>query len=71
VKSQVIMEPVRISQKLMSDPGVDPAFVDQAIGYVLSQIDRNLQSFTRLFPASASKQLVYPACENIDWTTGF
>lgn len=43
----------------------------QAIGYILKKIDQNLESFTEQFPAPASKNHVYPAVENVHWTSSF
>lgn len=44
---------------------------DQAIEYVLRQIDRNLEPFARQFPAPASVNLIYPAIGNTEWTSSF
>jgi unsaturated chondroitin disaccharide hydrolase len=45
--------------------------LDQAIDFVLKQIDRKLETFTRHFPKPASRGLRYEGGENVHWTTGF
>src|SRR5258708_3051357 len=45
--------------------------VDGAIGRVLERIDRSLPAFIDCFPAPSSKQGIYPAIGNVEWTNGF
>ncbi|WP_256256497.1 glycoside hydrolase family 88 protein [Paenibacillus sp. BC26] len=51
--------------------GIDRAFIEEAIQYVLSQIDRNMLTFTDTFPSPASVDHRYEEWENIEWTPGF
>jgi unsaturated chondroitin disaccharide hydrolase len=46
-------------------------FFEQAAGFVLEKIDSNLERFTDLYPAPASEGHIYPAIENIEWTSSF
>lgn len=42
-----------------------------SVEYCLNQIERGLETFTNRYPADASINGIYPAVENIGWTTGF
>lgn len=44
---------------------------EQAINYVLRQLDRSLDVFTDQFPAPASVNQIYPAIGNTEWTSSF
>lgn len=46
-------------------------FCETAIAYVLKKIDQSLDVFVDTFPAPASQHLVYPAIDNVEWTTSF
>lgn len=46
-------------------------YVEKEIAFILKKIDENLEAFTYKFPASASKNNIYPAIENTDWTSSF
>lgn len=52
-------------------PEVTKEFIKEAIGFVLEKIDGKLESFTDKFPAPASKNNVYEAIDNTDWTSCF
>lgn len=43
----------------------------KAMDFVVLKAREGLSEFTDKFPAAASKNLIYPATENIGWTTGF
>ncbi|WP_284645888.1 glycoside hydrolase family 88 protein [Paenibacillus silviterrae] len=49
----------------------DRAYYEQAAQYVLKQIDRSLAVFRDTYPAPASTNNVYPAIDNIEWTSSF
>ena len=67
VKDEGLNHPEKYSYKLV----ITKAFCEQAIQYILKKIDLNLETFTHKFPASASRNLVYPAIDNTDWTSSF
>lgn len=50
---------------------LDRAFCDRAIDYILFKIDHNLTEFAEKFPAPASKNNIYPALDNVEWTSSF
>lgn len=52
-------------------PKVDRVFCERAAAFALSQIDRNLREFAEKYPAPASKDLIYPAIDNVEWTSSF
>lgn len=43
----------------------------KAIDFILKKIDENLDTFTYKFPAAASINNVYPAIDNVCWTSSF
>jgi unsaturated chondroitin disaccharide hydrolase len=45
--------------------------LEQAISFVLKQIDRKLEAFTHAFPGPTTTSLQYEAGDNVHWTTGF
>jgi rhamnogalacturonyl hydrolase YesR len=49
----------------------DHALLARAIEQALASIDRNLQHFGDDFPAPSSKNSIYPAIGNVEWTNGF
>lgn len=52
-------------------PPVSAEFCRQAIQQALKKIDANLIPFRDKFPAPASQRLVYPAIDNVEWTSSF
>ncbi|MBD0380895.1 glycoside hydrolase family 88 protein [Paenibacillus sedimenti] len=52
-------------------PFIDQAYCQTAIKHVLQKIDENLDIFTYKYPAPASVNLVYPAIDNVQWTSSF
>lgn len=46
-------------------------FCENAIAYILQRIDNNLDLFRDKFPAPASRNHIYPAVENVEWTSSF
>ncbi|WP_240633268.1 glycoside hydrolase family 88 protein [Paenibacillus montanisoli] len=52
-------------------PVIDRAFCEEAIQYVLSQIDRNMPTFRDTFPSPASVNNRYEEWGNVEWTPGF
>jgi unsaturated chondroitin disaccharide hydrolase len=67
VKFEVIKDLDRYSSKV----DFTKEEVKTAIDFVLKKIDENLEEFTYKFPAPASKNNVYEAIDNIDWTSCF
>lgn len=57
--------------KYQSFGGIDPSEIKAAIDFVIKKIDENLESFTEKFPAPASKNNIYEAIDNTDWTSCF
>jgi unsaturated chondroitin disaccharide hydrolase len=51
--------------------GVDKAAIDRAIDRALDAVDRNLAHFGDAFPMPSSKNGVYAAMDNTEWTNGF
>ncbi len=66
VKSETILRPERFE----AAPEVGDR-LEQAIRGALRAIDRNLPRFTERFPAPASVHNVYPAMDNVEWTSSF
>jgi Glycosyl Hydrolase Family 88. len=68
---EIALEPLCMGPWMEEGDALDPAFIERSIRFVLDKIDANLATFTHQFPAAASRDLVYPATENKDWTTSF
>ncbi|AFH61129.1 glycoside hydrolase family 88 protein [Paenibacillus caseinilyticus] len=54
-----------------NDPSPTRADFEKAARFVLEVIDRNLPVFRDTYPAPASEGDVYPAIDNIEWTSSF
>jgi unsaturated chondroitin disaccharide hydrolase len=50
---------------------ISKEFREKALKFVISKIDAHLDTFTDKFPAPASVGNVYPAIDNIEWTSSF
>jgi unsaturated chondroitin disaccharide hydrolase len=66
VKNETILRPERFEAAPAAGGWVERAFCD-----ALQVIDRNLPRFAVKFPAPASVHQVYPALDNIEWTSSF
>lgn len=69
--NEVRNEVIKNTAKYMETLQIDREHVIEAVKYIIKKIDENLDTFTYKFPASASKNNVYPAIENTDWTSSF
>lgn len=67
IKDEGILRPGRYEDP----PVITRDFLERAIQFVLSGMDRNLDAFTHKFPSPASKNNVYQAFDNTDWTSSF
>lgn len=67
----VATEPIQNPERFTNDPLLTKTECEAAVRFVLSKIDENLSVFTDKFPAPASKNNVYAAIENVDWTASF
>ncbi|HEX3046101.1 MAG TPA: glycoside hydrolase family 88 protein [Bacillota bacterium] len=68
---QVKDEGIRQIERYRLRPIVNQRFCKSAIDFVLSKIDENLDTFRNKFPAPASQNNIYPAVENVEWTSSF
>lgn len=64
-------EGIRDMRKYDDAPVLTKSFCEDAIQYVLSQIDRNLEKFTDKFPSPSSINNAYEPWDNLEWTPGF
>lgn len=64
-------EGIRDPRRYAEAPAVTQAACEQSIQYILRKIDANLETFTDVFPATASQNLGYAPGENTTWTTSF
>lgn len=65
------LEPLKHRERYTTKPDFSKEDIKKAIDFVLKKIDENLAVFTDKYPAPASKNLVYPAIDNTDWTSSF
>lgn len=64
-------EGIKYPDKFSSAPHLTKVRCDEAIGFILGQIDRNLETFTDKFPSECSSNNVYRQVDNVEWTPGF
>ncbi|NOU71279.1 glucuronyl hydrolase [Paenibacillus sp. LMG 31458] len=64
-------EGIQDMRKYDDAPILTKSFCEDEIQYVLSQIDRNLETFTHKFPSPSSIKNVYEPWDNMEWTPGF
>lgn len=68
---QIKDETIRQISKYEIRPPIDREFCQKAIAFVLQKIDENLAGFADKFPAPASRNNIYPAIDNTEWTSSF
>ncbi|MEK5060528.1 glucuronyl hydrolase [Paenibacillus sp. FSL H7-0326] len=68
---QVRDEGIVDKSKYTNRPALSKAQCEEAIAYILTKVDQNLGTFATQYPAPASINLVYPALDNIEWTSSF
>ena len=68
---EIASEPIKMDEKFSSHTKFDRKDCQNAIAFILSKIDQNIDTFTYKFPAPASVNNVYPAIDNTDWTASF
>lgn len=64
-------EGIKCIERFAVRPEMTKEYIKEAISFVLKKIDDNLETFTYKFPAPASVNNVYPAIDNIEWTSCF
>jgi unsaturated chondroitin disaccharide hydrolase len=64
-------EGIRQISKYEIRPAIGRDFCQKASEFVLKKIDQNLTGFVNKFPAPASRNNVYPAIDNTEWTSSF
>ncbi|MDF2651117.1 MAG: glycosyl hydrolase family 88 [Paenibacillus sp.] len=64
-------EGIRNLSKYADAPVLTKSGCEDAIQFILSQIDRNLDAFTDRFPSPSSTNNIYEPWGNIEWTPGF
>lgn len=68
---QVKCEKIKYIGRYIEKPEVNNEEIMSAINFVIKKIDENIEKFTYKFPAPASKNNVYEAIDNVDWTSCF
>ena len=68
---QVIDEGIKKPQMFMGEVNLTHKDCEKAIEFILKKIDQNLGTFGLKYPAPASVNHIYPAIENIEWTSSF
>ncbi|RLQ94291.1 glycoside hydrolase family 88 protein [Falsibacillus albus] len=64
-------EGIQRKERFEKVPPITKEYVERAIAHVLAKIDQNLDVFTERFPDSSSKNQIYPALDNVEWTSSF
>lgn len=68
---KVTIEEIKKRDAFLQTKDLTKEEIEGAIKEVLKQIDVNMPYFNERFPYSATKHLVYPIIDNIEWTDGF
>jgi len=68
---QIKDEGIKDIQRYKVKPSFSKKDCEDAIGFILKKIDENLDTFTYKFPDSASVNNIYPAIDNVEWTSSF
>lgn len=68
---EVHIEQISKREEFLQTKDLSKQEIISAIEEVIKQIDVNMEYFKEKFPYSATKGLVYPIIENIEWTDGF
>jgi unsaturated chondroitin disaccharide hydrolase len=68
---EIINEGIKNIDKYSGPPVLTREFCEKAIVFILKKIDENLETFTYKYPAPASENNVYPAIDNVEWTSSF
>jgi unsaturated chondroitin disaccharide hydrolase len=71
INKEIALEPILKRRELEQTAPLERNAVEQAFQEVLKKVNTNLDTFTHRFPAAASENNIYPATDNVDWTTGF
>jgi unsaturated chondroitin disaccharide hydrolase len=69
--NKVNLEAIKRRDKYLNKPDITKEDIQKAINFVLKKIDENLDTFTNMFPAPASKNGIYEAIPNNYWTSSF
>ncbi|MWV43123.1 glucuronyl hydrolase [Paenibacillus sp. HJL G12] len=69
--SQVKDEGIRVDGKYEQAPSLTKERCEEAITFILGQVDRNLETFKDTFPSEASTDNVYRQVGNTEWTPAF
>jgi len=64
-------EEIKNIGKYIEKPVISNEEIKSALDFILKKIDENMEEFTYKFPAPASKNNIYEAIDNIDWTSCF
>ena len=68
---QVNIEPIDLRQDFLEPPPITRDEAIAAFEACVKQVEANMDYFQDKFPWSATKELMYPIIENIEWTDGF
>jgi unsaturated chondroitin disaccharide hydrolase len=68
---KVAYESIKNKERYEVRPDIDRAYIMKAIDHVLKKVDQKLEDYVYKFPAPASEKLVYPAVDNVQWTSSF
>ncbi|QIK69281.1 glucuronyl hydrolase [Erysipelothrix sp. HDW6C] len=67
----VVIEDILKQDEFLTNPKLTQAEITTALDDVIRKIDINMEYFKEKFPWSATRDLLYPIIENVDWTEGF
>ncbi|MBU3191002.1 glycoside hydrolase family 88 protein [Clostridium bowmanii] len=67
----IFNEGIKNKEKFSEPPALTKEYCNEAIRFIIDKIDQNMETFTYKYPAPASEHNVYPAIDNIEWTSSF
>lgn len=68
---QVKVETIQKADEFRKTKRITKAEAQTALEDCILQVDRNMDYFKEQFPFCATKDLIYPVIENVEWTNGF
>ncbi|MGL4654799.1 MAG: glycoside hydrolase family 88 protein [Sarcina sp.] len=65
------IEEIKFKDIILEEKELEEKEIDEAIRFVISKIDENLETYTKKFPSACTTNNRYRIKDNDDWTNGF
>lgn len=67
----IAIEPLKKAASYISSPALEQSLVAKALDEACAVVEKNLPIFTEAYPRPASRNNIYEAMDNTEWTNGF